>query len=84
MDLQKYIESEKYSRKYRLIGVITHIGDSSMEGHFIAYCREPLDNSWTKYNDAFVTKVEDFKKEVIDFAMPYVLFYQRENNKKNE
>ena len=84
LDLQKYIESEKYSRKYRLIGVITHIGDSSMEGHFIAYCREPLDNSWTKYNDAFVTKVEDFKKEVIDFAMPYVLFYQRENNKKNE
>ena len=82
LDLEKYIESEKDSRKYKLIGVITHIGDSSMDGHFISYCREPFENGeWNKYNDAFVTKVGDFKKEVIDFAMPYVLFYQRENKK---
>ena len=53
-----------------------------MEGHFISYCREPFENGkWNKYNDAFVTEVEDFQKEVIDFAMPYVLFYQRENKK---
>ena len=80
--LEKYIESKKYSKKYKLIGVITHIGESSMDGHFISYCREPFENGgWNKYNDAFVSKVEDFKKEVIDFAMPYVLFYQREKNK---
>ena len=85
LDLEKYIESEKYSRKYKLIGVITHIGESSMDGHFISYCREPFENGgWNKYNDAFVTKVEDFKKEVIDFAMPYVLFYQRDNTKNNK
>ena len=82
LDLEKYIESKKYSKKYKLIGVITHIGESSMDGHFISYCREPFENGgWNKYNDAFVSKVEDFKKEVIDFAMPYVLFYQREKNK---
>jgi ubiquitin C-terminal hydrolase len=81
LDLENYIENKKYSRKYKLIGVITHIGDNSQDGHFISYCREPIENGeWTKYNDAFVSKVEDFKKEVIDFAMPYVLFYQRENN----
>ena len=85
LDLENYIENKKYSRKYKLIGVITHIGDNSQDGHFISYCREPIENGeWTKYNDAFVSKVEDFKKEVIDFAMPYVLFYQRENDKKNE
>jgi ubiquitin C-terminal hydrolase len=82
LDLENYIENKKYSRKYKLIGVITHIGDNSQDGHFISYCREPIENGeWTKYNDAFVSKVEDFKKEVIDFAMPYVLFYQRENKK---
>ena len=79
LDLEKYIENGKDSRKYKLIGVISHLGENSMEGHFISYCREPFENGeWNKYNDAFVTKVEDFKKEVIDFAMPYVLFYQRE------
>ena len=64
--------------KYKLIGVITHIGESSMSGHFIAYCRDPLkEKSWIKYNDALVSDVNDFKKEVIDFAMPYLLFYQK-------
>ena len=63
---------------YKLIGVITHIGESSMSGHFIAYCRDPIDDkSWIKYNDSLVSDVIDFQKEVIDFAMPYLLFYQK-------
>jgi ubiquitin C-terminal hydrolase len=79
LNLENYIENDHKSRKYKLIGVISHLGENSMEGHFISYCKEPFENGeWNKYNDAFVTKVEDFKKEVIDFAMPYVLFYQRE------
>ena len=41
-------------------------------------CRDPLIiNKWYKYNDAIVDKVKDFKKEIIDFAMPYLLFYQK-------
>ena len=48
-----------------------------MGSHFIAYCRDPINDEWNKYNDAIVSPVIDFKKEVIDFAMPYVLFYQK-------
>ena len=62
---------------YKLIGVITHIGDSSMSGHFIAYCRDPITDQWHKYNDAMVTDVINFQNEVINFAMPYLLFYQK-------
>ena len=29
------------------------------------------------FNDAIVSYVNDFKSEVIDFAMPYLLFYQK-------
>ena len=65
--------------KYKLIGVITHLGESSMSGHFIAYCREPLYGTWYKYNDAIVTQVTNFTNEVINFAMPYLLFYEKEN-----
>ena len=48
-----------------------------MGGHFIAYCRNPISKDWHKYNDSIVTPVTDFKKDVIDFAMPYLLFYQK-------
>ena len=62
---------------YQLIGVITHIGESGMGGHFIAYCRDPIYNYWYKYNDSIVTPVGNFQSEVINFAMPYLLFYQK-------
>ena len=78
LDLSNYIEKKDTGCRYQLIGVITHLGENSMSGHFIAYCRDPINKtSWYKYNDAIVSDVSDFKKEVIDFAMPYLLFYQK-------
>ena len=80
LNLSNYIEYKNTGTYYKLIGVITHIGESSMSGHFIAYCRDPLTDKWDKYNDAIVTEVKDFQSEVINFAMPYLLFYQKINN----
>ena len=77
LDLSNYIEFRNTGCQYELVGVITHIGESSMSGHFIAYCKSYWDNKWYKFNDAIVSPVNDFKTEVIDFAMPYVLFYQK-------
>ena len=77
INLYNYIEYKKMGFKYKLIGVISHIGESGMGGHFIAYCKDPITGLWNKYNDAIVTKVEDFQNEVINFAMPYLLFYQK-------
>ena len=77
LDLNNYIYFKNTGYKYKLIGVITHIGENGMGGHFIAYCCEPKTNTWSKYNDAIVTDVIDFQKEVIDFATPYLLFYQK-------
>ena len=77
LDLSNYIEFRNTGCQYELVGVITHIGESSMSGHFIAYCKSYWDNKWYKFNDAIVSPVNDFKTEVIDFAMPYLLFYQK-------
>jgi len=79
LDLSNYIQYKNTGVKYKLIGVITHIGESGMGGHFIAYCKDPISQSWYKYNDAIVSDVQeqDFQKEVINFAMPYLLFYQK-------
>jgi len=81
LDLSKYIEYKNTGCKYQLIGIITHIGENGIGGHFIAYCRDPITLKWHKYNDAIVDEVSDFQNEVINFAMPYLLFYEKANNK---
>ena len=77
LNLFNYIQNKNEGYNYKLIGVISHIGESGMGGHFIAYCRHPIINQWHKYNDAIVTEVNDFQNEVIIFGMPYLLFYQK-------
>ena len=65
--------------EYELISVITHLGESSMSGHFIAYCKSPIDNKWYKYNDAIVSESgSDFMNSNNDElkTIPYVLFYK--------
>ena len=88
INLKKYTQSSEDKKEensedvtqYDVIGVISHLGESGEEGHFIAYCRDPIKREkWFKYNDAFVDEVKDFTKEVVAFGMPYVLFYQKHN-----
>ena len=80
LNLETFIEMKQTGCNYRLIGVITHLGESGMGGHFISYCKDPISTgNWYRYNDSIVTPVENFKSEVIDFAMPYLLFYQKIN-----
>ena len=81
LDLDQFVEIKQSSdqqntNKYKLIGVITHLGNSGEDGHFIAHCFSPIDKEWYTYNDAIVTKITDFKK-IIDFGMPYLLFYHK-------
>ena len=78
LNLINYIQYNNTGFYYKLIGVITHYGESGMGGHFIAYCRDPISNDWYKYNDSIVNKVDNFQNEVINVGMPYLLFYQKE------
>ena len=62
---------------FRLIGVVTHLGENGTSGHFISYCRSPIDDKWYNCNDDLCHPVTDFQKKVINYAMPYILFYQK-------
>jgi len=79
LNLYSFIDYKDTGVNYQLIGVITHLGGNDMSGHFIAYCKNPISNSWYQYNDSIVNEVNqaNFKAEVIDYAMPYLLFYQK-------
>ena len=79
LNLNDFIELRNTGCKYELFGVITHIGENGMGGHFIAYCKEFWNNQWLQFNDSQVGKVNNFQREVIDFGMPYLLFYQKKH-----
>ena len=78
IDITEYvIEKEMPKIEYNLYGVITHIGESGPNAHFIASCKSPIDFKWYRYNDSIVSPITDIQKEVIDFGTPYILFYQK-------
>ena len=76
LDITNYVNQKNGNIKYKLIGVITHLGESGESGHFIAHCLSPIDNNWYTYNDAIVSKIDDIQKQIIDLGMPYLLFYK--------
>ena len=80
LNISNYVQRKELGCEYYLIGVVTHMGESGASGHFISFNKSPIDQQWYKFNDEFVSKVNNFKTEVIDYAMPYILFYQKKNN----
>jgi hypothetical protein len=82
LDIDKYIiDKSKGNNKYELICVLTHLGPSGMSGHFIAFCKSPVDNQWYCYNDANVSICNDprYQNNNEIEGIPYVLFYQKCN-----
>ena len=82
LNLDKFVHDKSLNNRYELIAVLTHIGPSGMAGHFIAFCKSPVDDKWYCYNDADVQEVIDPRQNNDDQieGIPYVLFYQRYNS----
>ena len=78
IDITNYvIQNENRKIIYNLYGVITHIGESGPNAHFVASCKSPVDGNWYRYNDARVDPINNFQKDIHDFFSPYILFYER-------
>ena len=80
LDIDEYIDianyvyfKDKSYTYYELIGIVTHFGESSMSGHFIAFCKSFGDQQWYKYNDALVSK-SSFE-EAKSTGVPYILIF---------
>ena len=79
LNINKYVIDKNCDTNYELIGVLTHLGPSGMSGHFIAYCKSPVNKQWYCYNDAQVTQCQNVMYEINSNGIPYVLYYQRKN-----
>ncbi len=83
LNLYNYLDNKTSSCIYDLIGVVTHMGESGSSGHFIATCRSPKDNNWYQFNDDLVFPVTDFNQQILNYAMPYILFYKKNHLNNN-
>ena len=67
---------------YELQGVVKHLGESTADGHFIAFCRTAVPmfhNNWYCFNDQSVTQVNDWN-DIINSGDTYMLFYELKKN----
>ncbi|KAI2667324.1 Ubiquitin carboxyl-terminal hydrolase 33 [Labeo rohita] len=60
---------------YDLLSVICHHGTAS-SGHYIAYCRNEVNQLWYEFDDQSVTEVSE---SCVQNAEAYVLFYKKSN-----
>ena len=74
LNILNFVSYKEGITTYSLYGVICHLGPSSMSGHFVAYCRNRIDNKWYLYNDGIVTLCTRFQQ--YNEGMPYILFYR--------
>ncbi|KAM8929978.1 ubiquitin carboxyl-terminal hydrolase 33 isoform 2-T2 [Pelodytes ibericus] len=75
LDLQPFLAKDTPSQivNYDLLSVICHHGTAS-SGHYIAYCRNNLNNLWYEFDDQSVTEVSE---SLVQNAEAYVLFYRK-------
>ena len=78
LNIENYLYNDEKKGKYYLISMVVHFGESSMSGHFMAYCRMDKDSKWFCYNDAFVSECKEDFDEIIKRGTPYILFYHQE------
>ena len=77
-----YLINKHSFTQFFLCGIITHLGNSGSDGHFIAFCRNNFNEPFTCYNDASVSKTpvhEAMKTKIsyndVEKRTPYILFY---------
>ena len=79
IDITDFVLTKSQNREiYNLYGVITHLGQSGPNAHFVAACKSPVDGYWYRYNDAIVTQINNFQNDIYNFGTPYILFYEKQ------
>ena len=74
LDLSPFVVNHfdpQLSTTYNLYAVCCHKG-TMKEGHYTAICKNPILNTWIKFNDSLSKKIQTTR----DFEYAYMLFYR--------
>jgi len=80
IDITKYVFNSKEHLKYKITCVCTLLdkSESKNKNHFIAFCKNKMNNQWFKFDDSFCIQCDS--KEIYT-GIPHLLFYEKINNK---
>ena len=74
IDIEGFTDENCQHKGYSLIAVSTHIGKSGNSGHYVAYCKNLINNKWYLFNDS---SCNETKFEKVKSYSPYILVYKR-------
>ena len=85
IDISNYvIKKDSSNMIYELYGIISNLEQNSLSPEYIASCLNPIDNNWYRFEDATVSeKINNIQKDVIEFGIPSILFYKKQNYNNN-
>ena len=75
LNIIDYVGYKDGPTNFELFAVIVNYGNCKIGGHFVAFCKNRMDNNWYLYDDAKVTKCNG-PKEYLK-GLPYILFYRK-------
>lgn len=71
LDISQFIYRKSITKKYKLVGVINHVGLDMRGGHY--YCYVNINNFWLKSDDMKIMQLQGFSE--IDQTCTYILLY---------
>ena len=77
--------NRKKNLKYDLYAITEHIGSCknirsrNNSGHYVSFCKNPINNKWYEFNDSTIKHIpdDDLKNEIIT-KNAYILYYEKQ------
>ncbi|XP_061465273.1 ubiquitin carboxyl-terminal hydrolase 37 isoform X2 [Rhineura floridana] len=74
-ELKRNAETGELHNSYRLISVVSHIGDTSSSGHYISDVYDIRKQAWFTYNDLEVSRTQETSVQNDRDRSGYIFFY---------
>ncbi|XP_056289419.1 ubiquitin carboxyl-terminal hydrolase 37 isoform X2 [Pseudoliparis swirei] len=78
-NLKRNAESGDSANSFRLISVVSHIGNSSSSGHYISDVYDMKKQSWLTYNDLDVSRTQEAAVQRDRDCSGYIFFYMHKD-----
>ncbi|KAG8432268.1 hypothetical protein GDO86_016782 [Hymenochirus boettgeri] len=78
-ELKRNAETGDLAHSYRLISVVSHIGNSSSSGHYISDAYDIKKQAWFTYNDLEVSRTQESTVQSDRDRSGYIFFYMHKD-----
>uniref|UniRef100_A0ABM5F7M1 Ubiquitin carboxyl-terminal hydrolase n=1 Tax=Pogona vitticeps TaxID=103695 RepID=A0ABM5F7M1_9SAUR len=78
-ELKRNAETGELPNSYRLVSVVSHIGDTSSSGHYISDVYDIRKQAWFTYNDLEVSRTQETSVQTDRDRSGYIFFYMHKD-----